>query len=254
MFFHRVSLVCDATDLPPGSWVLKAGFPEKEHSAIFRDVALQLGNKPLIFVPNTNSVLVEIEGTMCFLYSDGKSIPYLSEKQITIPKNLGVEVLFDFSYVTGTFLKLPTGSIVNLKRSQMLDENGNLGEPVMQFPKLNESGCSYEWVHGDVVETRYVDGTDSKPTREWREKMKNTNLTASSKIKVQLFEKDLVLRRIFDRGQTTGPGRFKEVLSLPSGALLTNKRLTIPAGGILLFEMLAGMCSSNCCFYKWATF
>ena len=233
--------------------MLKEGFPPKEHSAIFRDVAIQLGNRPLYFIPNTFSVLVEIEGTLCFLYPDGKSIPYLSEKKITIPKNLGEKVLFDYSYVTGTLLKLPTGTTVNLKRSQMLDENGNLGEPVMQFPKLNDSGCSYEWVHGDVVETRYVDGTDSKPTREWRDKMKATDLTGSSKIKVHLFEKDMVLRRIIDLGRI-GPLRFKETLQLPSGAVLTNKRLTRPEGGILLFEMLAGMCSSNCCFYKWATF
>ena len=240
----------DVTDLPPGSWVLKQGFPPKEHSGIFRNVALELGNKRLIFVPNTFSVLVEIDGILSFLYPDGKHLPYLSEKHITIPKNLGEELLFDYSYVTGTkenpILMLPTGTMVDLNSSRML-ENGKLGLSVMQFPKLNKSRCSYTWVNGDVTAIRYADGTDgtdTKANQDWKDLMGSVNMTATPKRKKHMFKDDMVLRETL----LLAPGKHDEFLKLPSGAVLKNMELTSPLDGKLLFEMLAGKCAFHYCF------
>ena len=229
--------------------MLKAGFPDSEHMAIFKGgFDLDLKNKRLIFVPDTYSVILEINGTLCFLYSDGKSLPYLSEKQITIPKNHDDTVLFDYSYVTGTkenpILMLPTGTTVDLNSSRML-ENGILGPPVMQFPKLNKSRCSYTWVNGDVTAIRYADGTDgtdAKASKEWKDQMGSVNMTPTAKRKRHLFEDDMVLLQI----NFLAPGKHDEFLKLPSGSVLKNKELTSPDGN-LLFEMLAGMCA----FHYW---
>ena len=231
--------------------MLKAGFPDSEHMAIFKGgFDFDLKNKRLIVVPDTYSVIVEINGTLCFLYSDGKSLPYLSAKELTTSEYHEERLLFDCSFVTGTkeepILKLPTGSTVDLNSSRMLDENGNLGLPVMQFPKLNKSRCSYTWVNGDVTAIRYADGTDgtdTKANQEWKDRMGSVNMTVTPKRKKHLFEDDMVLREI----HLLSPGNHAEILKLPSGAVLKNKELTSPPDGNLLFEMLAGMCA----FHYW---